>query len=84
MKISHKWLKNYIDLEAEPEEVKEKLTMLGLEVESVDYPGEKFKNFYVGEVLEVSKHPNSVCKISLPLKITCALTLCPSSMNSLA
>ena len=48
MKISHKWLKNYIDLEAEPEEVKEKLTMLGLEVESVDYPGEKFKNFYVG------------------------------------
>lgn len=39
MKISHKWLKNYIDLEAEPEEVKEKLTMLGLEVESVDYPG---------------------------------------------
>lgn len=78
MKISHKWLKNYIDLEAEPEEVKEKLTMLGLEVESVDYPGEKFKNFYVGEVLEVSKHPNAdkltVCRVRVgkdTLQIIC-------------
>ncbi len=69
MKISHKWLKNYIDLNVDPEEVKEKLTMLGFEVESVEYLGEKFKNFYVGEVLEVNKHPNAdrltVCKVTL-------------------
>jgi phenylalanyl-tRNA synthetase beta chain len=69
VKISHKWLKNYIDLNVEPEEVKEKLTMLGFEVESVEYLGEKFRNFYVGEVLEVNKHPNAdrltVCKVSL-------------------
>lgn len=78
MKVSHKWLKNYIDLDAEPEEVKEKLTMLGFEVESIEYLGEKFKNFYVGEVLEVSKHPNAdkltVCKVSVgkdTLQIIC-------------
>jgi len=78
VKVSHKWLKNYIELEAEPEEVKEKLTMLGLEVESVEYLGEKFKNFYVGEVLEVNKHPNAdrltVCKVSIgkdTLQIIC-------------
>jgi phenylalanyl-tRNA synthetase beta chain len=78
MKVSHKWLKNYIDLEAEPEEVKEKLTMLGLEVESVEYLGEKYKNFYVGEVLEVMKHPNAdkltVCKVNVgkdTLQIIC-------------
>jgi phenylalanyl-tRNA synthetase beta chain len=69
VKISHNWLKNYIDLEAEPEEVKEKLTMLGLEVESVEYLGEKYKNFYVGEVVEVNKHPNAdkltVCKVNV-------------------
>jgi len=69
VKISHRWLKNYIDLDAQPEEVKERLTMLGFEVESVEYLGEKFKNFYVGEVLEVNKHPNAdkltVCKVSL-------------------
>ncbi|MCS7228677.1 MAG: phenylalanine--tRNA ligase subunit beta [Candidatus Kryptonium sp.] len=78
MKISHKWLKNYIELEANPEEVKEKLTMLGLEVESVEYLGEKFKGFYVGEVLEVNKHPNAdkltVCKVNVgndTLQIIC-------------
>ena len=69
MKISHKWLKINIDLEAEPEEVKEKLTMLGLEGESADYPGEKFMNFYVGDVLDVSMHPNAdkltVCRVSV-------------------
>lgn len=62
-------MKNYIDIDVKPEEIKEKLTMLGFEVENVEYLGEKFKNFYVGEVLEVNKHPNAdkltVCKVNL-------------------
>ncbi|MBI2429750.1 MAG: phenylalanine--tRNA ligase subunit beta [Ignavibacteriales bacterium] len=69
MRISYKWLQNYIELKNSPKEVAEKLTSIGLEVESIEYLGKKYDGFVVGEVVEVSKHPNadrlSVCKVRL-------------------
>ncbi len=68
MKISLNWLKEYIDLsDLSTNEIVDKLTMSGLEVEDVTDENELYKNFIVAEVKSVSKHPNadklSVCEV---------------------
>ncbi|MEJ5262183.1 MAG: phenylalanine--tRNA ligase subunit beta [Ignavibacterium sp.] len=68
MKISLNWLKQYIDLnDISTEEIVDKLTMSGLEVEDVLDENELYKNFIVAEVKSVAKHPNadklSVCEV---------------------
>jgi phenylalanyl-tRNA synthetase beta chain len=40
MKLSYEWLKEYVDIDAGPEEVAEKLTMSGSEVESIQDTGD--------------------------------------------
>ncbi|MEX0944920.1 MAG: phenylalanine--tRNA ligase subunit beta [Balneolaceae bacterium] len=69
MKISYNWLKNYIDIQESPEEIAEKLTLLGLEVEEIEQTGSDFEGIVVGEVLEVKSHPNAdrlqICDVNL-------------------
>ncbi len=69
MLISQNWLKEFVDFSASPEELERILTMLGLEVEKIERPGEKLRNFVVGEVLTKEKHPNadklSVCTVDV-------------------
>lgn len=73
MRVSLNWLKQYIYFKISPEELSHQLTMLGLEVESVDYLGRRFDGFVVGEVLSVSKHPNAnkltVCKVDVRMEV---------------
>ncbi|PIS45066.1 MAG: phenylalanine--tRNA ligase subunit beta, partial [Ignavibacteria bacterium CG08_land_8_20_14_0_20_37_9] len=79
MKISLNWLKEYIDLsDITVDEIVSKLTMSGLEVESVENQIEMFKNFIVGFVEDKEKHPNadklSLCVITNgieKLKVVC-------------
>jgi phenylalanyl-tRNA synthetase beta chain len=42
MKISYNWLKNYVDIKYSPSEIAERLTMVGLAVESVQEEGDDF------------------------------------------
>lgn len=69
MKISYNWLKEYIDLELSAEEVADKLTLLGLEVEEVEEIGSDFEDFVVGYVKEVNSHPNAdklvLCQVDI-------------------
>ena len=62
MKISYKWLKEYVDFSLTPQEVAEALTSTGLEVESLEeiqtIKG-GLKGLYVGKVVTCEKHPNS-------------------------
>ncbi|QOI96140.1 MAG: phenylalanine--tRNA ligase subunit beta [Flammeovirgaceae bacterium] len=82
MTISYNWLKDYIDIPENPEDLGKILTSTGLEVESVE-PFETIKGnlngLVVGEVLTCVKHPNAD-KLSLttvdvgqnqPLSIVC-------------
>jgi phenylalanyl-tRNA synthetase beta chain len=69
MKISLKWLKQYVNIDNIPlNELIEKLTLSGLEVEDVNDESSKLKNIVVGFVKEKKKHPNadklSLCVIS--------------------
>ena len=36
MNVSYKWLKNYINLDLEPEEVSKTLTSIGLEIDGME------------------------------------------------
>jgi phenylalanyl-tRNA synthetase beta chain len=38
MRVPYEWLKQYVDVELPPEELSERLTMAGLEVDRVEYP----------------------------------------------
>ncbi len=62
MKISYRWLQQYIDLPESPEELGQVLTSTGLEVESVEaFETVKggLKGLVIGEVLTCVKHPNA-------------------------
>jgi phenylalanyl-tRNA synthetase beta chain len=69
MKVSYKWLKQYVDIDISPKELADKLTMAGIAVEHVEYLGQGIKGVVVGEVLEVKPHPQAdklvVCQVDL-------------------
>src|ERR1044071_3264510 len=68
MKITLNWLKQYVDVPWSPEEISERLTMLGIEVESVKKLTGEFEGVVVAQVLTREKHPNadklSLCRVN--------------------
>lgn len=68
MKLTLNWLKQYVDFNWSPEELRERLTMLGLEVEGMQKLGGEFEGVVVAEILAFEKHPNadklSVCRVA--------------------
>ena len=78
MRILERWLRRYIDFSIEPDELARRLTMLGLEFESVQRLDARYNGFVVGEVLTVEKHPRadrlSVCTVGIgreTLQVVC-------------
>jgi phenylalanyl-tRNA synthetase beta chain len=64
MIISVNWLREYVDFGITPEELADKLTMAGLEVESVEYRGRGLENVVVAQILGMKPHPDAT-KLSL-------------------
>ena len=59
MKLSYKWLSEYVDLSGiSPEELARRMTTAGLEVEGVEAVASG-TNLVIGEVLECWDHPDS-------------------------
>jgi len=67
MKISINWLNKYTQLKADPTEIAEVLTMLGLEVEEIAIKGATDDNIVSAKVKSCGKHPDadklSLCKV---------------------
>ncbi len=59
MLVSLKWLRDYIDIELPPEELADKLTMAGLEVDAIEEVSPGFTNVVVSKILEIKPHPHS-------------------------
>lgn len=59
MKFTLSWLKDHLDTDATLDEVVERLTMLGLEVEGVEDRAKGLEDFVIGEVLEAAPHPDA-------------------------
>lgn len=68
MLVSLRWLRDYVDVELEPGELADRLTMAGLEVESVDEAGPEFTNVVVAKILSIKPHPGadklSLCEVT--------------------
>jgi phenylalanyl-tRNA synthetase beta chain len=72
MKISLRWLNEYVDVKeffSQPEELAKKLTGVGLEVEGFEDPSKQFNHVVVGHVVKLDKHPNAdkltLCQIDV-------------------
>ena len=67
MKFSLKWLREHLDLNCKISEISEKLTSIGLEVETIKNPYETLNNFLVCKIIDIEKHPEAdrlnVCKV---------------------
>ncbi|HEU0117207.1 MAG TPA: phenylalanine--tRNA ligase subunit beta [Alphaproteobacteria bacterium] len=59
MKFTLTWLKQHLDTTASLTEICDKLTALGLEVESVQDRGKALAPFIIAEVLTAEKHPQA-------------------------
>ncbi len=68
MKVTLNWLKQYVDFNWSPEELTERLTMLGLEVEGVQKISGAFEGIVVAQILTRDPVPGSdklsVCKVN--------------------
>jgi phenylalanyl-tRNA synthetase beta chain len=68
MKVTLNWLKQYVDFDWTAEELAERLTMLGLEVEGVLKFGGELDGVVVAQVITRDKHPNadklSLCRVN--------------------
>jgi phenylalanyl-tRNA synthetase beta chain len=67
MKLPLNWLREFVSLEADVDEICKRLTMAGLEVENVERIEPAFSDVYVAQVLAVERHPNadrlSLCEV---------------------
>jgi len=70
MKISEKWLRDWVNPKIDAKQLGEKLTMAGLELDALeDYSVNKLKHVVVGEVISLAPHPDAdklrVCQVNV-------------------
>ncbi|NHZ45672.1 phenylalanine--tRNA ligase subunit beta, partial [Nitratidesulfovibrio liaohensis] len=67
MLLSLAWLREFVPFEGTAEQLGDRLTMLGLELEEIRRPFDAIRTIVVGHVVERAKHPEadklSVCKV---------------------
>jgi phenylalanyl-tRNA synthetase beta chain len=79
MKFTLSWLKEHLDTDADLQTIADKLTSIGLEVESIEDAGARLKDFTVAQIVSAEKHPNAdklkLCMVDAgdanPLQIVC-------------
>ena len=59
MKVSLKWLADYVDVPADIKEFCDRLDLTGTGVEGVERTGDNFDGVVVGHVLTCDEHPDS-------------------------
>ena len=68
MKVSLTWLKDYIAIDMDVEELAEALTMVGLEVESISDRYAYLDSVVAGRIDQVKSHPNAdkltICRVN--------------------
>lgn len=69
MKVSLSWLKRYTDITVSVEELCDRMTLAGFEIEECTDLSETMKNVVVGKVVAMERHPDSdhlwICRIDV-------------------
>jgi phenylalanyl-tRNA synthetase beta chain len=80
MKFTLSWLKEHLDTDEPIEKLADRLTMIGLEVESIEDKAKALKPFTIAKVISAEQHPNAdrlrVCMVdtgngSAPVQVVC-------------
>ena len=59
MRVPLSWLRDFVDIQLTPEQLAERLTLLGMEVKGLEAWGADWQSVVVGELLAVEKHPRA-------------------------
>ena len=74
MKFTLSWLQRHLETTATLDQILYALTDLGLEVEGVENPAAKLRDFTIGRVVSAVQHPDAdklrVCQVQLPGGLT--------------
>src|SRR6266852_786533 len=79
MKFTPAWLKEHLDTQASIDEIVDRLTMIGLEVERVEDKAKELGAFIIARVISAEQHPNAdrlrVCMVDTgtgaPVQVVC-------------
>ena len=79
MKITTAWLKDHLDTKLSENQIIDKLTDIGLEVEGVNSQSGELDEFIIAKILKAEKHPDAdrlrVCDVDIgsdePVKVVC-------------
>ena len=79
MKITTNWLKEHLDTKLNENQIIDKLTDVGLEVEGVESQSGELDDFIIAKILKAEKHPDAdrlkVCDVDIgkdnPVKVVC-------------
>ena len=74
MKITISWLKEHLDTKFNENQIIDKLTDIGLEVEAVESQSNNLDTFLIAKILKTQKHPDAdrlkVCEVDIGTKET--------------
>ena len=59
MRVPLSWLREFVDVDLTPEQLAERLTLLGMEVKAIERWGADWENVVTGELLTVADHPRA-------------------------
>jgi phenylalanyl-tRNA synthetase beta chain len=90
MKFTLSWLKDHLDTDEPLGTIVDKLTMIGLEVESVEDKARQLAPFTIARVLDARQHPNAdrlrVCMVDTgsgdPIQVVCGAPNARTGMTS--
>lgn len=79
MRVSINWLREFVEFDQTPDQLADTLTMLGLEIESIESMAEGVSDIKVGQIKSIEPHPDAdrlvICKTDVgenePLQIVC-------------
>ena len=79
MKFALSWLQDWVETSLSPAQLAERITLAGLEVDSIELDGEGLDGVVVAEVLSFRRHPDAdrlnVCSVSAgdgePIEVVC-------------
>lgn len=69
MKVPFNWLKDYVEINVEPQDLGDRLTLTGSALEEVITQGDTIKNVVTGKIFKIEKHPDAdrlnVCQVNI-------------------
>ncbi len=69
MKVPYNWLQDYVDINVTPQELGDKLTLTGSQLEEVIVQGDVIDKVVTGKITSIEKHPDaeklSICQVNI-------------------